>query len=164
MSVSVTVTAHRTALQRVQPLDPAFQADWVVSLDGDATGGTASITVDLGDNLAAIPEYASCQDTSGVSVSALLFIGLANRPGPAAFAQSILMGQTAVIVGTQTVYLFEPPRTMLTPLTDESITFTCSIVNPTATDDLNFHGRAYLWPRSEVIDLPQRTWWPYLTH
>ncbi len=164
MSVTVTVTAHRTALQRLQPLDPAFQADWVVSIDGDASGGTATIQVDLGIDLGAITEYASCQDTSGAAVSANLFVGLANRPGPAAFAQSIHMNKTAVIVDTQTLFRFDPPRTMLIPNIGESISFAVTIVNPTATDDLNFTGRAYLWPRSEVIDLPQRTWWPYLTH
>ena len=63
-----------------------------------------------------------------------------------------------------TVFGWEPPRAMMIPDLGGVIGFLAGIVNPGAGATLQMHGRAYAWPRSEVIDLPQRTFWPYLMH
>lgn len=162
MSVSLTFTVHRTALQRVQPLDPSFQADWTASVTGDGTGGQATITASIGANLAVITEYMSAADGSGVATEADMFIATGIQPGPAAFGQAINLHDSSVGV-RQSLFTFIPPRTMMIPDLGGQITFSVEIANPGLTELLVFHGRCYLWPRSEVIDLPQRTFWPYLS-
>lgn len=163
MSVSLTFTIGLTALQRVQPLDPSFQADWSASLTGDVTGGTSVISADFPADLGVIFEYASALESAGVITDGIFSTRLGQTAGPAAVVQLAIHHETTVVTAGLSVFYWEPPRTMIIPTVGGAVQIEFRAANSDGSA-LVFHGRAYCWPRNEVIGLPQRTFWPYLTH
>lgn len=164
MSVTLTFVAGMTALQRVQPLDPSFQIDYSGTLVGDASGGTATITAQIAADIAVIPEYVAASNNNAAATECRFQLTLGVIAGPAAIIQQMLHNVTTVAIDGTTVFDWEPPRTMVIPALGGQATLIHAIENPTAAGALSVHGRLYGWPRNEVIDLPQRTFWPYLTH
>lgn len=164
--MALSFTIAMSALQRSQPFDPPFQADFRAALTGDGSGGVAAITASLPPDIAAVPEYLSVQDESGVATDALFQMVLGHNPGPDGGPQQIGHQESSVLIatGAQIWFDWEPPRTMLIPDMGGSIAVVMSIVNPGASDDVNVHGRFYCWPRNEVINLPQRAFLAYLIH
>ncbi len=163
MSVTLTFTIGMTPLQRLQPIDPSFQADWSASLTGDASGGTSTTTGQFAADIGVIMEYTSALENSGTITDARTSFRLGRVAGPASVTQLAITSQTVVPVGGTSNFYWEPPRTMVIPSLggQVEIQFTCANTDGAA---VVIHGRAYCWPRNEVIDLPQRTFWPYLTH
>lgn len=165
MSVALTFTIALHPLQRVQPIDPVWQGDWSAQLTGDASGGVSNIFAQVPLNVSCIPEFLSGFDNSGVATSSTFQLNMGRQPGPAAPTQTIAhTGQVVAAVAGQTAFAWEPPRTMVTPDLGQQVVFLMQIANPGAAELHTYFGRCYCWPRSEVIDLPQRTFWPYLTH
>lgn len=164
MSVTLTFTTGMSPLQRVQPLDPSFQIDWSASLVGDATAGRATITASVPGDLAVIPEYMSAEDDTAVNLAANFLVSTGILVGPSGSTQLLVHNAISAVVDTQTFWSWEPPRMVIVPAMSGAVLFQVFVDNPGVGKRLFFHGRCYAWPRSEVINLPQRTFWPYLTH
>lgn len=164
MSVTLGFTPGSKPQQRIQPFDPPFLIDWSANLPGDASSGTSTLTCTFDADQALIFEYVTGRDNGGTSTECMFQLVTGVTAGPAAVNQFIGTEVQSVGVATDVQFLWEPPRTMIIPSLGRSVSLIITLGNGGVGTATQMHGRAYAWPRNEVIDLPQRTFVAYLVH
>ncbi len=163
MTVEAATSGSLTPLNRVQPVDPTFVLDWTATVTGDASGGTADVRCNFGINNAFVMVFAGAQgsDVATFDMSWQIATG--------AFTQTVELNVLGTQAGllidgniTHNIDMFKAARTMLIPGPGRQGAFVVRQDNPGVGETWSGHGRAYIWPRNQVLGLPCRVFWPYL--
>lgn len=164
MSVSVGSPGIRNALNRVEPFDPSWVVDLDISLTGDATAGTSTVTFTFGANEAIIPVYMSTLISANATVEMIWQVGTGVTIN--GVAQVIFGAELSPPVGVaglnqHNVRLEKVAKTMIIPDRGNSPTM-LTIADNIDGEIHRMSARAYVWPRDQILGLPCRLFWPYL--
>jgi len=162
MAVATSSAGVRTALNRVEPFDPSFVADFNFTSTGDATGTSHQLTATFGVNEAFIPVFISGLNGSDTGVGMHWEV----RPG------ALVAGQTASVFGSQlsqlvvaqnqfNMVLGKVAQTMFIPDLGSSGSMLITVDNADG-EVVRMSARAYIWERDQILGLPCRIFWPYL--
>lgn len=155
MSVTTTLPAALTSLNRREPVDPAYLATWSNAITGDAGGGTATIGVTVPIDFAVVPLYMTAHnDAADLIVQFLILTGGLGTLGNQVELAAGLAGETR--------WSWSVPKAFIVPLIGQQVEFRTITANPGAATNMDAAGRALLWPRNEILALPYTTFWPYL--